>query len=197
MGFRKMLHCPKCGCSLFQVSASHGLCGDLFSEPGEDGCRPKCCCGPEPKPEPPDTVCPESGLCNRAYAQYAIYSNRASDTLLPFREIASGGGLTTLTEDDGIVFARGYIYYVSYTLLATPEAGNYYQVTPIINGSLRLNFSTFTTSNERRSASASAGFLIHESAAEDAVLRLRLVYPPEVNNIDLSGGLNVFPVAVA
>lgn len=205
MGYHKILSCPKCGCPLCKLESAavpsvessesaSTLCTAVCRHPCPAPCPPSC----PPSCSPPCcSECPKQECFNRAYAQYSIYSNRASDTLLPFRLLKESGGLTAIVGEDSILFSPGYIYYVSYTLLATPENGNYYQILPIINGSLKLIYATFTPANERRSASVSSGFLLSEAEREEATLRLRLTYPPEVNNIDLSGGLSIFPVAAA
>lgn len=161
--------CPKCGCQFCQWIA-------------------ECC--------PEKESCPPSGICNTAYAQYSLVDKRASNTFLAMNELIESGGLTGVEQGDTIQLAAGYIYYVDYTVLASPGNENYFQIVPFINDNIKLLYGTFGSANTAKAVSISSGFLISETAENTAALRLHLTYSENVQNIDLTGVISIFPIAV-
>lgn len=155
----------------------------------------KCCCCPEILP--PAGPCPASGICNEAYAQLGLISNAASGSLVSIYEISQAGGLAVVSNSDTVLLQAGYVYYVSYTALATPEINGYFQTQPYLNGAPRLNSGTFSPTNSVwRNASTANSFLVTEAMQEEAQLQIRLDYADTAKNIDLSGSLIIFPIAV-
>lgn len=157
-----------------------------------DCCRPRphCCPGPTPEPESPAPH-------NKAYAQYGVSSNPASNTNLPIFEIFESGNLTSMASPSSITLKAGYVYLIDYILLATPGANSYFQIVPFINGSAGLLYSAFANSNTNQNASASASFTTVTALEQDAVLEFRLTYPASNRNIDISGAISITPVATA
>lgn len=138
-----------------------------------------------------------SGWQNTAYAQYGVTASPSSGSFLPLYPVWGAGGLTSLPTDTVITLQPGYVYAVSYVLLATPEAGNSFQILPYINSSPRLLYSFTANAANGRNAAAGALFLTNEALYEPADLSFSLTYPDTVRNIDISGAVSIYPVAVA
>lgn len=131
------------------------------------------------------------------YAQYGVTANPPSGSLLPLFERFRGGAGIRLQDENHIYLAPGFIYQVDYVFLATPEPGGYFQVTPELNGTLALLYSSFAPSGTQRNATAAAGFTTNAAEKEEALLAFKLTYPDTVRNIDISGAVSVTPVARA
>lgn len=126
-----------------------------------------------------------------SYAQYGVQSSPPSNTDLPMFVMFQEGGQIELMSGTEIALAPGYLYLVDFIFLATPEVDSYMQITPKINGVLRLPYSFFApTGSEYRNSSASGSFTI--PVAEDKeTLSFHLTYPSAVRNIDISGAISV------
>ena len=134
---------------------------------------------------------------NTAYPQFGASGTGPSRSNVSYLLLSESGGLVRAIAPDLLTLERGYIYQVSYTFLATPEEGQYYQILPFINGQARLLYSTVASACGGRNASASGTFLVTETAEGPAELTLQLTYGPGTNNIDLTGVVVVVPVASA
>lgn len=142
--------------------------------------------------------CPESGICNKAYARYDITGSGPSGSYFMYSLSAQEGELVRTTDQNTLLLAAGYIYYISYNIIATPELNSFFQTVPYIDGSPRLYYATFSPTNSVwRNASAANGFIVDESGREECTLQLRLTFAENTRNIDASGVLSIFPVADA
>lgn len=136
--------------------------------------------------------------CNRlkscelySYAQYGVQSSPPSNSDLPMSVLFQEGGQIALLGDTEIVLAPGNLYLVDFIFLATPEADSFMQITPKINGTLRLLYSFFApTGSASRNTSASGSFTIPVTD-NNATLSFNLTYPDTVRNIDISGAISV------
>lgn len=149
-------------------------------------CRPcnPCCCPDCPVPTPETNF----------YAQFGVNANPASGSNLPFFTVFNEGERIAVDDNGIITLPAGFIYHIDYLFLATPEVGNYYQILPYINNSPGLLYSFLSQASSYRSSSASGGFLTNQALSQDATLRLVLTYPPETNNIDISGAVSIMPL---
>lgn len=145
--------------------------------------------------------CNSSGSsCNhenpcRFFAQYSVYANPPSGTDLPMSVVFQEGDQIRLNGDSQIIFAPGFLYLVDYLFLATTEADNYMQITPRINGSLRLLYSFYAPAGSGgRNTSASGSFTTNEAIAQESSLAFYLTFPSAVRNIDISGAISVTPL---
>lgn len=148
----------------------------------------KCCCH---NPCPPAPVPPES---LNFYAQFGASNNSASGTYLDFFPVFQEGNGIQLENDTTILLAPGYLYLINYLFLATPEANNYMQILPYINGSPRLLYSFFAPAGAERNTSASGSFTTNEAISAEGRLSFRLTYSPGTRNIDLTGAVSVTPL---
>ena len=141
---------------------------------------------------PPGT----EGWKNTAYAQYGIAASPPSHNYLPYYPVWGAGGLTSLPTDETIQLMPGYVYMISFVFLAVPDAGNYYQLLPYLNGSPRFLYSVLAAAGSGRTASASAPSLTNDALYEPLDFSLLLTYPDTVRNIDITGAVSIYPVAV-
>lgn len=149
-------------------------------------CCPPCPCPPHPLP-------PVFGI--NAYAQYVITGSPDSGGYLSFYPQFEEGNLT-FSNNDVIRLSSGFIYLVNYVTQATPEANQYYQLVPYINGQPRLNYSSIGTAAATfRNASAAGSFLVEESSEDDVTLQIQVTYPEATNHIDVSGIFSILPIA--
>ncbi|SHF04858.1 hypothetical protein SAMN02745158_02371 [Lactonifactor longoviformis DSM 17459] len=127
-------------------------------------------------------------LCS--YAQYGVQSSPPSKTDLPMLTLFQEGKQISLA-DTKIILEPGYLYLIDFIFLATPEADSYMQITPKINGALKLLYSYFApTGSASRNASASGSFTI--PVTEDSTsVSFSLTYPETVRNIDITGAISV------
>lgn len=141
----------------------------------------------------------DDGRCNSckpcdssySYAQYAVQANPPSNSDLPMSILFQEGGQIALMNNTQIVLVPGYLYLVDFIFLATPGTNSYMQITPKINGSLRLLYSFFAPSGAAsRNTSASGSFTI-PTTDDNAILSFNLTYPNTVTNIDISGAISV------
>lgn len=154
------------------------------------GSRPGGCMCPLYDP------CPPSGICNRAFARYDMIGNGVSGSYLTYVLSARNGDLARLQNNNTMVLSPGYVYFVGYSLLATPGVNSYIQVLPYINGEPRLFYGTFAPTNSVWSNASLAGsFLVNESAEKECSLQLRILFAENTRNIDATGVFSVFPVA--
>ena len=118
--------------------------------------------------------------------------------IITFPIILSGvpGDSPVCPLDETIQFMPGYVYMISFVFLAVPDAGNYYQLLPYLNGSPRFLYSVLAAAGSGRTASASASFLTNEALYEPLDFSLLLTYPDTVRNIDITGAVSIYPVAV-
>ncbi len=138
----------------------------------------ECCCY-LPKPCEP-----------YAYAQYGVQANPPSKSDLPMLVLFQEGNLISLSNTE-ILLEPGYLYLVDFIFLASLEADSYMQITPKIDGRLKLLYSVFApTGSASRNTSASGSFTI-PVLDDRAVLTLNLTYPNTVSNIDISGAVSV------
>lgn len=147
-------------------------------------CNP-CCC----------PVCPVPTPEANFYAQFGVNANPASGSNLPFFTVFNEGDRITADGSGIITLPAGYMYHIDYLFLATPEAGNYFQIVPYINDSPGLLYSFLSPAGSNRNSSASGGFLTNQALSQAASLRFVLTYPPETNNIDISGAVSIMPLA--
>lgn len=127
-------------------------------------------------------------LCS--YAQYGVQSNPSSNTDLSMMTLFQEGKQISLM-DTKIILEPGYLYLIDFIFLATPEADSFMQVTPKINGSLKLLYSFFApTGSASRNASASGSFTI-PVIEDSAAVSFNLTYPESVRNIDITGAISV------
>ena len=90
-----------------------------------------------------------------------------------------------------IVLVPDYLYLVDFIFLATPGVNSYMQITPKIDGSLKLLYSFFApTGSASGNTSASGSFTIPTSQ-NNTILSFSLTYPNTVTNIDISGVVSV------
>lgn len=128
------------------------------------------------------------------YAQFGVASSLSSGSNIPFYEVFKSGDGIYLEDEETIILTQGYLYLIEYLFIATPEPGNYMEIVPAINGTPRLNYAFFAPAGNARNVSASGGFTTNEAAAAEARLTMRLTYPAEVRNIDISGSVSVTPL---
>lgn len=128
------------------------------------------------------------------YAQFGVASSPPSGSNLPFYEVFKSGDGIYLEDEETIILTQGYLYLIEYLFIATPEPGNYMEIVPGINGTLRLNYAFFAPAGSAKNVSASGGFTTNEAAKSDARLTMNLTYPAEVRNIDISGSVSVTPL---
>lgn len=140
-------------------------------------CFPSRCCGP----------------CSvYSFAQYGVQANPPSGSDLPMITLFQEGELITLNTNTEIILSAGYLYLVDYIFSATTEISGYMQITPKIDGSLKLLYSFFAPANAKeRNTSASGSFTTNAAFEKDAVLSFALAYPETVRNIDISGSISV------
>lgn len=121
-----------------------------------------------------------------SYAQYGVQSNPPSNSDIPMFVVFQEGKQISL-QDTKIVLAPGYLYLIDFILSATPESDSYMQITPKINGELKLLYSFFAPAGSgSRNTSASGSFTIPVKKDTEQ-LSFYLTYPNTVKNIDLSG----------
>lgn len=162
-----------------------------FIQKKRGACSSPGCCPPPVLPCP----CPEPAEAPGFYAQYGVAANPPSGTFVPFIPIFNSGNRIILKENTVILLPQGYLYLVDYIFLATPEADSYFQIVPMLNESLRLNYSFYAPSGSGgRNASASGSFTTTEAGLGDLLLSFRLTYPGTVRNIDISGSVSVTPL---
>lgn len=198
--------CGSCGCSQCRQGppGPQGPQGPPGPQgiPGERGPRgeqgPQGLTGPQGIPGARGEQGPPgaAGWKNTAYAQYGITASPPSHNYLPYYPVWGAGGLTSLPTDETIQLMPGYVYMISFVFLATPEAGNYYQLLPYLNGSPRLLYSALGNAGSGRTASVSASFLTNEALYDPLDFSLLLTYPDSVRNIDITGAVSIYPVAV-
>lgn len=138
-----------------------------------------CCC-PIIRPE-----------CESSAAQFYVMSSPASKDRIPMKETWNYGTGISLSNDTTILLKPCWLYEISYVFLATTEAGNFFEIVPCINGTLRILYASMGTAGNNRNASTSASFLINDAANAQASLAFSLTYPEGVRNIDLSGIITV------
>lgn len=174
------------------MKESHSVCGEikqvsLFSDhnnPCPCKCQAKCLC---------DNTCSQCRLTD-FYAQFGVFSNPESGSHLSFYEIFRRGDGISLENSDTIVLRPGYLYLINYIFLATPEPGNFMQIIPSVNGTLRFQYSFFAPAGNERNTSASGSFTINEAILDEASIQIQITYPEGVNNIDISGSVSVTPL---
>lgn len=137
-----------------------------------------CCCPKRPKYEP-------------AAAQFSIVASPDNIERIPLTESWSYGRGIALSDSTTITLAPGRLYEITYVTIATPEAGNFYEIVPYINGTLRLLYAAMGTAGNNRNASTCAAFLIDEAANAEATISFSITYPETVRNIDLTGVISV------
>lgn len=129
------------------------------------------------------------------FAQYGVMSSPASGSELPFLQVFNQGNEIRLENSTTIVLPQGYLYLVNYVFLATPEADNYFEVIPYINGVPRLLYAAWgAAGSNSRNASAAGSFTTDEAREGDLFLTIGLTYPVTVRNIDISGSVSVTPL---
>lgn len=153
-------------------------------------CFRRGCCPPEP-PFPPGPSVTLPDFC----AQYAVAASPASGSNLPFIRQFSYRDRITLADSTTIRLPEGYLYLISYVFIATPEAGNFFEVVPQMNG-VRALYGFYAPAGQMRNASASASFTTDEALASPLDLSIRLTYPAGVRNIDISGAVSITPLAL-
>ena len=125
-----------------------------------------------------------------SYAQYGVQSNPPSGSDLPMFILFQEGNQISLTNTE-ISLEPGYLYLIDYIFLSTPEVDSFMQITPKIDGSLKLLYSFFApTGSAARNTSASGSFTIPVSE-NNTTLSFNLTYPETVRNIDISGAISV------
>lgn len=125
-----------------------------------------------------------------SYAQYSVQSNPPSNTEIPMTILFQEGNQITLRTTK-ILLEPGYLYLINFIFLATPEADSFMQITPKIDGTLRLLYSVFApTGSASRNTSATGSFTIPVSE-DTSTVSLNLTYPDTVKNIDLTGSISV------
>lgn len=125
-----------------------------------------------------------------SYAQYGVQANPPSNSDLPMLVLFQEGSQISLANTE-ILLEPGYLYLIDFIFLATPEADSFMQITPKIDGTLRLLYSFFApTGSASRNTSASGSFTIPVPENRTA-LSFNLTYPNTVNNIDISGAVSV------
>lgn len=125
-----------------------------------------------------------------SYAQYSVQSNSPSNTDIPMTVLFQEGKQITLKTTE-ILLEPGYLYLINFILLATPEADSFMQITPKIDGTLRLIYSVFAPAGSAsRNTSATGSFTIPVSR-DTSTVSLNLTYPDTVKNIDLTGSISV------
>lgn len=125
-----------------------------------------------------------------SFSQYAVQSNPPSKTDIPMTILFQEGEQITLKTTE-ILLEPGYLYLINFIFLTTLETDSYMQITPKINGSLRLLYSVFVpTGSVSRNTSATGGFTIPVSENTSTV-SFSLTYPNTVKNIDITGAISV------
>lgn len=125
-----------------------------------------------------------------SYAQYGVQSNPPSNTDIPMTVLFQEGKQITLKTTE-ILLEAGYLYLINFIFLATPEADSFIQITPKIDGSLRLLYSVFaSTGSASRNTSATGGITIpvYENTS---IVSFSLTYPDTAKNIDITGAISV------
>ncbi len=125
-----------------------------------------------------------------SYAQYAIQANPPSRSDLPMFVLFQEGKRISLS-DTKIFLEPGYLYLIDFLFLATPETDSFMQITPKINGVLKLLYSFFApTGSASRNTSASGSFTV-PVMGDSTNVSFNLTYPDKVKNIDISGAVSV------
>lgn len=133
---------------------------------------------------------PNTSNISYSYAQYSVQSNPPSNTDIPMTILFQEGKQITLKTTE-ILLEPDYLYLINFMFLATPEADSFMQITPKINGTLRLLYSVFApTGSASRSTSATGSFTIPVNK-DTSIVSLNLTYPDTVKNIDLTGSISV------
>lgn len=140
--------------------------------------------------------CPKFPRNKHVAAQFTMISSPATNERIPLTEAWNYGSGITLSNNNTITLAPGRLYEISYVTLATPEAGNYYEIIPYINDTIRLVYAAMGTAGSNRDASASATFLINEATNAAATISFNITYPETVRNIDLSGVVSISSFAL-
>lgn len=141
---------------------------------------------------PPGT----EGWKNTAYAQYGIAASPPSHNYLPYYPVWGAGGLTSLPTDETIQLMPGYVYMISFVFLAVPVPEITISSCPILMARPVSFYSVLAAAGSGRTASASASFLTNEALYEPLDFSLLLTYPDTVRNIDITGAVSIYPVAV-
>lgn len=126
-----------------------------------------------------------------SYAQYGVLANPPSNSDLPMSVLFQEGGQIALMNNTEIVLVPGYLYLVDFIFLASPGANSYMQITPKIDGSLKLGYSFFAPSRTVSPNTSASGSFTVPVADNNAILSFSLTYPPAVTNIDISGAVSV------
>lgn len=167
-------------------------------EPGPPGIP-----GPQGEPGPPGIPGPQGepgpqgipGPCSTAAAQYGITALVPDQGLVPFYPIWESGGLTSLSPSTVVTLEAGFIYAISFGVLATTEPENYFQIIPRLNGTLRLLFTAQgNAAAGNRNAFASHFFLTNEALDGPLTLSLSAIYPPKADELSVTGHLSIYPV---
>lgn len=138
-----------------------------------------------------DCLCGPIKPCESfSYAQFGVQSSPQSNSNIPMSVIFQEGSQIILMDTE-IVLVPGFLYLIDFIFLATPEADSYMQITPKINGALKLLYSFFApTGSASRNTSASGSFTI-PVPEDNTTLTFNLTYPATVRNIDISGAVSV------
>lgn len=126
-----------------------------------------------------------------SYAQYGVQANPPSNSDLPMSVLFQEGGQIALMNNTEIVLVPGYLYLVDFIFLATPGTNSYMQITPKINGSLRLLYSFFAPSGTASGNTSASGSFTIPTNDSNTILTFSLTYPNTVTNIDISGAISV------
>lgn len=126
-----------------------------------------------------------------SYAQYGVQSNPPSNSDLPMFILFQEGGQIALMNNTEIVLVPGYLYLVDFIFLATPGINSFMQITPKIDGSLRLLYSFFAPSGSASPNTSASGSFTVPVIDDNAILSFNLTYPATVTNIDISGAVSV------
>lgn len=139
-----------------------------------------------------DCHCGQVKPCeSNSYAQYSVLANPPSNTDLPMSILFQEGGQIALMNNTEIVLAPSYLYLVDFIFLATPGANSYMQITPRIDGSLKLLYSFFAPSGTASGNTSASGSFTIPVSQNNSILSFSLTYPNTVTNIDISGAVSV------
>lgn len=126
-----------------------------------------------------------------SYAQYGVQSSPPSNSDVPMSVLFQEGGQIALMNNTQIVLVPGYLYLVDFIFLAAPGADSYMQITPKIDGVLRLLYSFFAPSGSASGNTSASGSFTIPVLQNSAILSFGLTYPNTAANIDLSGAVSV------